>query len=600
MVDRATDNGLGGRLGARLTALLAQGKVATTGQLTGHYAGLANLIQEQFFALTGAELRRTIGRLYGDLAKHPDTDPSVRATLQFLSEGKGQFATMLGQAVTGQAVGIGLGGLLTNLLQPAVGRAIAGSPHLPLSVSDAVQALVRGLADGVDARFDVLQQGMDDNRLDVMKELARPRLSPGMWQDAVNRGLASYDFAQLNLQHLGYSPPDAQHILDMRRTLHSPQELADLVTFGVLTEEQAAGDAAKSGMTREDFHTLVLGNGQPPSTSDLMEAYRRKIIDKRRLERGITQGPVRNEWFDMLESLRYQPMSVAAAIEAAVQGHITDAQSRDIAEQNGLLPEHWQPLYDTAGNPPGVQEMIDMWQRGVIDRATLVQGIRESRLKNKWIEPVIAAGETQLPQDTIRHLVSLNLLTAEQGTALLLKRGYAPDIAAALIKEAHATKTQQTRELSAAQIVALYENQAIDQASALDMLTAHGYDADTANQLLQLADLRHAKTYQDQVISRVRAAYLASRIDEATAATDMDALRVPPGQRDSLLALWELEKAIPTKQLTEAQLRAAARASIITWPQYAAKLESLGYATEDIGVLVALYAPRPSAPSQGA
>src|SRR5512142_634823 len=286
MVDRATDAGLGGRVGAKLAAYLAQSRVATTAGLTGHYAGLANLIQEQFFALTGAELRRTIGRLYAELAKHPDTDPSVRATLQFLSEGKGQFATMLGQAVTGQAVGIGLGGLLTNLLQPAVGRAIAGNPHLPLSVTDAVQALVRGMAGGVDARFDILQQGMDDNRLEVMVELARPRLSPGMWQDAVNRGLASYDFAQINLQRLGYSAPDAQHILDMRRTLHSPQELADLVTFGVLSEDQAAEDAAKSGMTREDFHTLLFGNGQPPSTTDLMEAYRRKIITKDQLERG--------------------------------------------------------------------------------------------------------------------------------------------------------------------------------------------------------------------------------------------------------------------------------------------------------------------------
>jgi hypothetical protein len=309
------------------------------------------------------------------------------------------------------------------------------------------------------------------------------------------------------------------------------------------------------------------------------------------LFKGITQGPLRNEWFDVVESLGQVPMSTADAIEAAVQGHLSLDQSRAIARQNGLLPDHWQPLYDTAGSPPGVQQMVSMWHRGQLTKPELVQGIQESRLKNKYIERVIAASETLPPERSIISLVTKGALTSEQGYSLLLKRGYAPDIATALIGEAHVTKNAKTRDLAESQIVALYEDQAIPVADATQMLDDLGYSADETSMILTLADLRRVRKYTDAAVAKIRSAYVARRIDENTAATTLDTLRVPPTQRDTLLQLWSLERDVSTKELTLAQAHAALKAGLIDVNEFGDRLLGMGYAAADAAILTMLYAP---------
>lgn len=595
MDDLATSRGFGGKLGGRIAALTTQARVATAAGMAGHHANLAMLIQEKFFGLTGSELRRTIGPLYTSMAGHEGLHPDVAATLKFVGGGQGQLATLLGNQITGAAMGTGLVGLLTNELAPITQRLIAANPHLAISVSDAAQARARGLTHGMDMVFEAAQQGIPAKSFDVLTELARPDMDVSMIIDSYNRGLFGRGMALAYLAGLGYRDADTLHILDLASTLHTPQALADLVTFGVLPEADAAQRANKSGMSTEDFHLLVLGNGQPPSTTDLLEGYRRGFIDKTRLERGITQGPVRNEWFDLIEKLRYSPMSVADAVEAAVQGHITIEQSKEYAQQNGLEPEHWQALYDTAGNPPGVQAMVSMWHRGIMTRDELVAGIKESRLKNKYIDKVIDAGEALPPTETITSMYHKGSITAARAADLLLKRGYAPDIAHALLDSAHVDKATTVHELTQAQIVALYEDRGVSRDTAVTLLGKINYPVDVATTLLTLADARAAKKLTDAAISRVHSGFLAGRIDEPTAATDMDALRVPPDQRDALLALWEIEASIPTHRLSEAQLRAAAKRGLIGWADYTAELVGMGYAQQDADLLTALY--QPSVPS---
>lgn len=589
--DSATARGLGGKIGAGVTGLVAQGLVATHTQLTGHKRSVVALALDDFFKLTGSELRRTMGPLFDQLADDPDLDPHLKATLKFVGRGEGQFATMLGNTIIGSTLGSGLGLLISNTLAPAIGRAVAPFPNLPLTVPDAVAAQARSLQGSLDAKYEAAQQGLSGDKFDILVDLARSRLGPTEIIESLNRGHMDESYASIYLQRNGYTATDAGVILELRGQLIDPGRLADLVTFGVLSETRAASMATQSGTSPEDFHLLVEGNGQPPATQDLLEGYRRGLIDRARLEHGITQGPVRNEWIDLIEALRYAPMSVADAIEAAVQGHITQAQSRQYAQQNGLEPSHWQALYDTAGNPPGVQEMADMWRRGILTRAQLEQGIQESRLKNKYVQAVIASSETLPAEGTIVRLVRDNELTSAQGMDLLLQRGYSKDIATALLASAHKEKTAATRNLTGSQIVALYESQAIDAATATGMLQSIGYDADESAWQLSLADLRRTKKYVDATVTRIRAAYLAGRIDANVAASDMDVLRVAPDERDTLLSLWDLERAVPSKQLTEAQVRAAARAGHISWAEYARRVSNLGYADDDVSILLSLYGP---------
>lgn len=578
----------GGRISAAIADHVQRALVATRQDLAGHHVNLAMAIQEAFFGLTGTELRIYGGPVLQALIDHPDTDPGARALLDFIAQGHGQFATMLGNQVLGSAVGTGLGAFLSNLLQPVTGRLIATNPHLPMSVADAARAYVTGLGDADTVSFDALQQGIDAHRFEILGELSRLRPSADVILDWLNRGVIDADKSIGWLRQLGYHDDAIIAMREARFTEVSPDRLADAVTFGSITQAQAAIKAARSGTRAEDFDLLVRTNGTPPSITDLTFALRRGVIDRATYERGLMQSPLRNEWIPLMERIVLQPMSVADAIEAAVKGYLDEDQARAIAIQNGLVPEQYQPLRDSAGEPPGVQEMVSMYRRGILTRDQLVKGIRSSRLKNEYIEATIAAAETLPPERSIVSLVSKGSLTEDRGKDLLLKRGYAPDIADALLAEAHATKTTKQRELTASQVALLYEDRAITQDAATAMLTNLGYDAETAGWELAIADLNRLRKFNEAAISRVHAAYLAGKIDVPTASTTLDGLRIAPEQRDDLLTLWSLEKTVTRKALTLTQLEQAAKKGIIDAGTFMDRVAGLGYSDDDVLIIAQL------------
>jgi hypothetical protein len=583
---------VGSRVGAAIADHLVRSVISTKVQMADHHVDLAMGIQEAFFGLTGQELAANFGPILRRLVETGELDPSTARMLTFIAKGRGQLATLVGHAVAGTAISTGLGALLTNFLQPATGRLIAQNPALPIGIDAVARAAATGQMNGLDGAFEAAQQGIDGRKLGILTDLARPDPDIGVILELVNRNeLMEADGLAL-LRRMGFRGVDAQRVMSTRHTLIDPSRLADAVVFGAIGQDEAAIKALHAGLPREDFDLLVRANGQPPDPQTLAFALRRGVIDHPTYVKGLTQGPLRNEWIPLMERIVLQPMSVEAAIEGAVQGALSEAQSREIAAQNGLVPEHWKPLYDIAGNPPGVQEMVAMWHRGILTRGQLEQGIRESRLKNKYVQPVIDASETLPPEDTIGIMVREGSITLGRGLDLLRKRGFSADIAQALIDKALAQRHAKSRDLAESQIVELYQDEAIDATRATDMLTSLGYGADEAAMILALYDLRRLRQFRQAVVARIRSAYVTRHIDDNEVVTALDATSTPPEQREQLVQLWSLEREVSTKELTLAQVHAAMKAGLIDAAEFNQRLRGMGYAQPDADLLTALYVPR--------
>lgn len=583
--DSASNRGLGGRIGGKVAAHVANAALSSKVKAAPIQRAVGNQILSDFFAGTGAELRNTMGPIFADLAKHPDTPDNVRPLFHFLSRGKGEMASFIGGSITGSVISGGLGDLLNNALAPVVHSIIGQEPFGELNVSDVAEALARGIPIGRDHADEAARAGYNSDRFNALVQLHYQRPDMSLLLDMLNRGLITDGDTRGALLQLGFRDADLDSIVATRRQLLTPAALADMVVRDIMAESDAAPIAAQSGLSTEDFHSLVLDTGEAPGIQDLLFAHRRGFIDLTRLEHGIKQSRVRTEWTDVIESLSLQPMSTADAVEGAVQGHLTQDQSRVIAAQNGLMPEHWQTLYDNAGNPPGVQEMVSMWHRGVLTQEQLVAGIRESRLKDKYIQPTIDAAATIPPERSIVSLVSKGGLSDAQGMDLLLRRGYPQDIAEALLAEAHVTKTAKQRELTASQIIALYEDGAIAQADVTSMLTALNYDAELISWELALADLRRIKTANDAAVSKVHSLYVGWKITQQDALSTLDSLRIAPGERDNLISLWDVERNINTKQLTLAQITSAHKKGLIDDQGFYERLRGIGYAIDDAVIL---------------
>jgi hypothetical protein len=85
----------------------------------------------------------------------------------------------------------------------------------------------------------------------------------------------------------------------------------------------------------------------------------------------------------------------ATSVEAFIKGHRTAAASKDDVGAAGYSGELWQAWVDTAGNPPGVGDLLTLLRRGVIpekssgsEGVSYEQGVREGLTKNKWTEPL--------------------------------------------------------------------------------------------------------------------------------------------------------------------------------------------------------------------
>lgn len=585
-----SEDQLGNKLGPRLAGLVTRANLAAAeGKLHLHHR-LAMQVQHDFFRLTGSEVQSTLGPLFRRIAESADEPGWLRDTFGFLADGSGQWQTFLAQAAGGSALSTGLGAILTNELSPITQRIIEENPHGLIPLGAAVDLAARNLADTADMALEARRQGLSGGRFTALIRGHKSQLGMTEIMTLRNRGHLNGDSFAALLRVAGFDESRAELLDELRLVRLSPATAADAVVRGIITPEHGATIAAESGMRPHDFDLLTHDTGEAPALQTLLEAYRRGIIDRHRLEHGIRTGRLRNEWIDVAEALRYSPPGPADAIRAAVQNHLTLPEARHKAEQAGLNPTEFQWLYETAGEPIATGQALELWNRGEVGQGFVEQVIREGRIKNKYVPAVLKLRRHLLPQRTIVSMVTKGALTQAEGTRHLLDLGVNAADAKALIGEAHSTKTTKHRDLSEATVLELYADHAITEEHARRLLAALHYDPAEIHLILQLQALRRSRKMQTAVTAVIRSRFVARHIDVTEATGALDAAQVDHRERDYLLALWELERNTTTRLPTVAELSHAYKVGVIDATTWVARIRGLGYAAEDVPVMAAAHA----------
>jgi hypothetical protein len=98
------------------------------------------------------------------------------------------------------------------------------------------------------------------------------------------------------------------------------------------------------------------------------------------------------------------PLPPADLADMVVRAVLPDHQAADEARKSGIPPGDFELLVKNAGEPPGIQALIEAWRRGFIpeaglgpDQTSLIQGIFESRVKNKWFGTLLALATRPVP-----------------------------------------------------------------------------------------------------------------------------------------------------------------------------------------------------------
>lgn len=403
-----------------------------------------------------------------------------------------------------------------------------------------------------------------------------------------NRGYIAETDVNTALQYGGIPEYWWPALKELRQEILTPADWALAALRGAVSEADALAGAAQWGISADSFNTLMLNTGEPPGLMQLLEAYRRGFIDQPTLELGIRQSRVRDQWIPTIEALRYVPMSTANAANAVVRGYLSDAQGADIAQQNGLEPDHWQYVLESNGRPPSHEQLATLYLRGIITQAQFEQGIRESDIKDKYIQDVFDLRVKFLPLFEARTLLNAGEITGATFSEQLLVQGYEQSVIDEILAAAGTGKKATAKHLTASDYTDLYTDGILNRADTITGLESIGYNASDANSILDIADAKVTNAIVKQQVSNVREQFNRYKLTQAEALSELQTIGLQTAQANQLVAAWDAVRPDGTRSLTEAQILKAAKDGYITTDDAHNRLRGLGLSDTDATLLVTI------------
>lgn len=473
--------------------------------------------------------------------------------------------------------------------------------YAPIPTADAIDAWLRGHLGEAEARVIAEQNGIEPNQVAILE--ANAGSPPGDVQvlELLRRGKISEPQA---VEMLRFGRLRDQFIPAIMGLKYSPLPAADAADAwlrGHIDTAQATAMMERAGLEPSDV-PIALGNaGNPLGLMQLLEALRRGFIGRAEFVKGFRESRYRDEWLGTALELAHSPMSTADAVEASIQGWLTKEQAAVIAQQNGLAPADFEPLWLTAGEPLSRTELEQLYNRGVIGIGVVRQGLRESRLKLKYTADAEALHVRLAEPREIVTAVADGVIGREAAADMLADHGFDKATVAMLIASGEVKSTGPHRALMTGEISKLYADRIIDEATAIGLLEHLHYTAESAHLVLRLADYTAQRRILDSGIAAVKAHYLAHRIDDATAHGDLRAMGLPATSTELYLKVWRLDRIAKFRTLTEAQIVKANKLGLFVphgeltdaqWTEanYDAaigRLRGLGYNQVDAGLLLA-------------
>jgi hypothetical protein len=368
----------------------------------------------------------------------------------------------------------------------------------------------------------------------------------------------------------------------------SPAILADLVVRDIAGHDWATEESRKSGIHPNLFDLLVQNTGVPPSLIDMLMLMRRGKVSRETVIRAVKQSRVKNEWIDTILMLGVQPPTPTEILRAYLQGQVDGDRAKVLYEQLGGDPEFFELLYNTEGSAPTPNEAAEMAHKGIIPwegtgpgEVSFEQAFLEGPWRNKWLAPWRRMSEYLPPPRTITAMLREGSITTQEATDLLRRQGVPQELVGAYLSNASHERTQKAKELTEGTISNLYQEQALNDDQARDLLIKLRYTTEEANFVLLSWRLNRELKYRNSAITTVHTQFINHRIGEHDTMVALDGLGVPPSQRDALLRLWKLEADTKVVLLTPAQIKSALRKEVIDAQEALTRLVQHGYSEED-------------------
>jgi hypothetical protein len=205
-----------------------------------------------------------------------------------------------------------------------------------------------------------------------------------------------------------------------------PQLMASLAAAQIVSPEYAAHISQMSGLPGEASRLMLEAAYNFPSIEQAITLLRRKEISFQEAAHIVRRAGLPEEYVAAILSLRVAVHSPEDLALMVLKGIKTEAAVVEEAEYNGYDQQRLNDLILMSGEPPGLEQLQEYYRRGFINGERFEHGVRESRVKDEWVDVLLEARfQRASPSDALRGVIQHHLSDAE-GKAIAEEGGLSP------------------------------------------------------------------------------------------------------------------------------------------------------------------------------
>lgn len=484
-----------------------------------------------------------------------------------------------------QAVGFGSGAAIGAALQPEIQDVLnivwPGRPNVPASPLELAAAVVQGVLTQDVAAEEAKKSGIDSDVFDILVRINGMPPGAETLLSMMDRGIISEQRVRTGLLQSHVKPEWVDAIIATNPALLQVSELAEMVVQGVITQGEATPLAAYLSYSPENFDKLVRLAGSPPGPEQSLEAWNRGIFSEDDVNRAILQSRLKPEWLEQYKKLRYRPLSASIAVEAVLRQRISEAEGIALAEKSGMDAESFKIALETSGRSMGVEQALQLARRGVFTYNDFLDVVARSDVKTEFAPNLWELKEALPGIMQLRNMIHANAISDELAHTYLMKEGYSEELAQATIKSGHATKTQGTKDITAAIIETFYVAGIDSHPQAVAALEKLGYDATEAADYLQAWEARRIASEIVHGVTMVRSRFTGWKIDAREAQADLVDFTLTPETITRLIEWWTNERHANAPQLTHAAITTGFKYGRYTYDEATQLLLTQGWSIAD-------------------
>lgn len=351
--------------------------------------------------------------------------------------------------------------------------------------------------------------------------------------------------------------------IKLRSFLPDPASLAFMRRIGIMSQEGYIDAMQKLGLHDKLIPLYDELSRNLPTTGESMAGLWRGVYNEQQFKDLLKRSgsdPKDIELYIEL-SKNIPPLSDLIRMlvrdafnEAAVQKYGYDEdfpkEINQYFEKQGFDPDWAKRYWRSHWELPSPMQGYEMLHRGLITADDLETLLKISDYPPFWRDKLAQISYNVLTRVDVRRLMQTGLIDRARALEAYQAMGYTPEDAELLTQFAEQGITQNEKDLTKTDVLDLYEEGLTDRGSTAGNLIKMGYDAQEAEAILQLTDVRIAKAARTDLINYTKERYLGHKIEEGAARSELTQIGLKSQSVDRYIFNWqratEIESAIPS------------------------------------------------------